>query len=147
MISIRRYQPRDLPRILKIENQSFGADAWPAELFREFGEECPEMFLVARVGLRVAGYSITCTAKNAAELASIAVLPKFRGRGVASALLARSIRAVRRRPATALWLMVRRDNHAAIDLYRRFGFVRTATVYGYYEDGAVAWRMRLELSK
>jgi ribosomal-protein-alanine acetyltransferase len=145
VITIRRFRVGDLPRILTIERESFGTDAWPAELFREYAAECPEMFLVARAGLRVAGYSITCMVRHGAEIASIAVLPRFRGRGIARALLARSIRMVRRREAAAIWLMVRRDNRAAIELYRSFGFARTGTVYAYYEDGSVAWRMRLDL--
>lgn len=41
--------------------------------------------------------------------------------------------------------MVRRDNAAAIRLYKKFGFVRTARINGYYEDGSAAWRMRLLL--
>jgi [ribosomal protein S18]-alanine N-acetyltransferase len=43
-------------------------------------------------------------------------------------------------------LMVRRDNRAAIHLYRRFGFRRVATVDAYYEDGAAGWRMKLRLT-
>ena len=145
MITIRRFRRGDLPRILKIEQESFGVDAWPADLFEEYAAVTPELFLVARAGLRVAGYSITSMVRHGAEIASIAVLPQFRGRGVARRLLARSIRDVRSRGAAALWLMVRRDNYPAIELYKRFGFVRTATVAGYYEDGATGWRMRLEL--
>jgi ribosomal protein S18 acetylase RimI-like enzyme len=42
--------------------------------------------------------------------------------------------------------MVRRDNHAAISLYRTFGFRRTGTVIRYYDDGATGWRMSLKLT-
>ena len=31
--------------------------------------------------------------------------------------------------------MVRRDNQSAIELYRKFGFIRTASVHWYFEDG------------
>lgn len=144
---IRRFQIGDLPRILRIEKQSFGADAWPAGLFREYARACPRLFLVAWVGRVAAGYSITCIGKNTAEIASIAVLPEYRGRLIASKLLSRTIRKLQRVGVDAITLMVRRDNRGAIDLYRMFGFVRTATVHGYYEDGAVAWRMRLALRK
>lgn len=140
---IRRFQIRDLPGVLNIEKQSFGVDAWPADLFREYARECPRLFFVARVGRVVAGYSITCIARNTADIASIAVLPEFRGRRIASKLLTRSIAKVRRQGVRAVTLMVRRDNRGAIDLYRKLGFLRTHTVHGYYADGAVAWRMRL----
>ena len=143
---IRRFQSRDLPRILKIENQSFGVDAWPAGLFREYARACPRLFLVAWVGRVAAGYSVTCVNKNTADIASIAVLPRYRGRRIASKLLQRTITKLQRLGVDTLTLMVRRENHGAIELYRKFGFVRTATVAGYYEDGATAWRMRLVLN-
>ncbi len=139
---IRLFQPRDLPGVLKIEKRSFDADAWPAELFRVYALQCGRLFFVARVGRVVAGYSITCVVKNTADIASIAVLPEHRGRHIASKLLTKTIAKVRRAGVGAVTLMVRRDNRSAIELYRRFGFVRTHTVHGYYEDGAVAWRMR-----
>lgn len=141
---IRKFQPRDLTGVLKIENASFGADAWPAELFRDFARECPGLFLVAEVKGVAAGYVIGCLHKDRGEIASLAVLPRYRGQGIASRLLTRTLRALERLEAGAVLLMVRRENLAAIELYRQFGFVRTATVYGYYEDGAVAWRMRRE---
>lgn len=133
----------ELPSILKIERESFGADAWPPDLFREYARYNPRLFLVARAGPGIAGYSITCVTPGKAEIVSIAVSPKYRGRGIASRLLSASIRGAWRAGASTVMLMVRRDNTAAIQLYRRFGFVRTATVKGYYEDGGTGWRMRL----
>ena len=139
---IRKYQPRDLPGVLAIEKASFGADAWPAELFREYARECPRLFLVAEVDGTIAGYIIACVGKDRAEIASIAVLPEYRGRRVAFRLLARALRVLEGLGARNVTLMVRRDNSSAIELYRKFGFVRTATVHGYYGDGAAAWRMK-----
>jgi ribosomal-protein-alanine N-acetyltransferase len=144
-IKIRLFETRDLPRILRIEDRSFGQDAWPAELFQEYARTSPKLFLVAIVGRRIAGYSIACLRAQTAELASIAVLPDDRGRGVATRILKAIRRKVRRRGATAMWLMVRPDNKTAIALYRNLGFVRTSSVRGYYEDGSAGWRMRVML--
>jgi [ribosomal protein S18]-alanine N-acetyltransferase len=145
-IKIRLFEARDLPRILRIEDSSFGKDAWPAELFQEYARTSPKLFLVATMGRRrIAGYSIAGIRGHAAELASIAVLPKYRGRGVATRLLKTTRRNVRRRGATAMWLMVRPDNKTAVSLYRTLGFVRTSSVRGYYEDGCAGWRMRVML--
>jgi [ribosomal protein S18]-alanine N-acetyltransferase len=144
-IKIRLFEARDLPRILRIEDSSFGKDAWPAELFQEYARASPKLFLVAIVGRRIAGYSIACIRRQAAELASIAVLPNYRGRGVATRLLKTTRRNVRRRGATAMWLMVRPDNKTAVSLYQTLGFVRTSSVRAYYEDGSAGWRMRVML--
>ena len=85
--SVRRFERRNLKRMVEIERASFGKDAWPAEAFIEYWRESPELFLIARHGRRIAGYSITRTNWRGAELESIAVDPLYRGRGVAQALL------------------------------------------------------------
>jgi ribosomal-protein-alanine N-acetyltransferase len=145
-IRVRRFKASDLPSILRIEKLSFGHDAWPPRLFRDYAQACPRLFLVAAAGRRIVGYSIACLARQAAELASIAVLPEFRGRGVATNLLKAAIKKVRGERVAAMWLMVRSGNKAAASLYRKFGFVRTSSVPGYYEDGASGTRMRALLS-
>ena len=146
-ICVRVFRRQDLSRILKIERASFGRDAWPVEAFEECAITSPSLFLVARAGTEIAGYGIACISRGAGEIASIAVLPRYRGRGVATALLKAMIRKLRRQGVRSISLMVRIDNADAIALYRRFGFVRTATVRGYYEDGASGWRMRLASSQ
>ena len=131
--------------IVRLEKAAFGADAWPSELFEEYAAICPDLFLIARVDLRIAGYSITCVRRGRAELVSIAVSRRYRGRGIATALLQRTWRKLKHAGVAEFRLTVRAGNHEAIRLYRGLGFVRTRTVKGYYADGADGWRMRLEL--
>ena len=73
--------------------------------------------------------------------------PRYRQEGVATALLSATFRKLRKHGAEAVSLMVRRENEPAIRLYRKLGFVRTATVPDYYENGAsrAGWRMRKNL--
>jgi len=140
-ITIRRFERLDLKRIVAIERESFGKDAWQAEAFLEYWRESPELFLVARVGPRIAGYSIArMTSKPGAEIKSIAFHPRYRTRGVAQALLDATVARV---PASTLRLMVSAKNDAALRFYRRYGFVRTRRVKHYYGQGRDAWRMRL----
>jgi [ribosomal protein S18]-alanine N-acetyltransferase len=128
--------------VVDIERASFGKDAWPAELFVEYWRHGPELFLIARVGRRIAGYSITRTSWRGAELESIAVDPRYRGRGVAQALLDATLAQL---PAGAvLRLMVSTANDAALRFYRQYGFVRTRLVKRYYGRGRDAWRMVLK---
>jgi [ribosomal protein S18]-alanine N-acetyltransferase len=145
VIAIRPFKPRDLPGILRIERESFNRDAWPRQLFVEYSRNAPVVFLVATVGGSIAGYSIACFTRHGAEIVSVGVRPKFRQQGVATALLKKTLQRVKKAGAAAVWLMVRRENEGAIRLYRRLGFVRTATVRNYYEDRATAWRMRIIL--
>ena len=71
-IDVRPFARRELNRIVQIEGASFGKDAWPAECFVDYWRESPELFLTARLGRRIAGYSITRTNWRGAELESIA---------------------------------------------------------------------------
>ena len=138
-------QRRDLPRILNIEAASFGRDAWRREAFLEALENCSDLFFIARTSGRIAGYSISCIERGRAELISIAVLPEFRGRGVARALIAAAIASAHDRRIGSVRLMVEVGNDAAIALYRRLGFYRLWTVPNYYGKGRNGWRMELLL--
>lgn len=145
-ISIRSYNHRDLAPILQIERESFGRDAWTRDLFEKLAAENPAWFLVAEHCSGIAGYCIAAMARGGAEIASIAVSVRHRRTGIAQALLRATFARLRRAGLFEVRLMVRRENTAAIRLYRALGFVRTATVRGYYGDGKLAWRMRLALT-
>ncbi len=145
-IQIRRAARGDLPSILRIERVSFTVDAWDAEIFRAYLEDCPELFFVATNGTTVAGYAIACIDGRGADLDSIAVHPRYRHHGVATALLQRTIASLRRRRVPVCRLVVRRTNRTAIALYRRFGFARTTTIPHYYPDGEAGWRMRRRIA-
>lgn len=62
----------------------------------------------------------------------VGVVPAWRGRGLGAHLVARSLRALRKRGCEAVWLSVNVDNPAA-DLYRRLGF-RDAGLRARYEE-------------
>ena len=137
---------RDIDRIVEIELSSFKRDAWERELFVGMLEQCPDLFLVAKVGRRIVGYSITCMQRDKAELVSIAVFPRARLQGAGEALMRWTRRELNRRKVRAWRLMVRIDNEGAIRFYRGLGFKRVRTVKDYYGTGKDGWGMELILS-
>lgn len=141
-IALRPFQTADLDRILEIERASFGREAWDRKLFLEYARACPRLFLVAALGRWVAGYSITCLAPRNAELVSIAVDPRHRGRGLGRAMLDHTLAELRARRLKTWWLMVADGNQTAIDFYLSYGFQRGKRVKGYYGAGRDGWRMR-----
>ena len=147
LVTVRPFEKSDLPGILRIEKESFDRYAWPRDVFVEYARLVPDLFLVARVAGRIAGYSIACLSRHGAEIASLAVHPRHRKGGVATALLKAAVRKVRRSGAQAVRLMVRSQNQEALALYRKLGFVHTGTVPDYYEDGCSGWRMRIALDR
>jgi ribosomal-protein-alanine N-acetyltransferase len=143
--TVRRFAARDLAAVITIERACFKSHAWPPEWLTAYAADFPDLFMVASIEGRIVGYSAAALARGWAELVSVAVLPAFRGRGVASALLSATIGKLRRRGTTGLSLMVRVDNRRAQRLYTRFGFARVRIIAGYYEDGSAGLRMRLRL--
>jgi [ribosomal protein S18]-alanine N-acetyltransferase len=146
-VEVRSFARRDLERVLAIERDSFGKDAWPAELFIEYWRASPELFLIAKQSRKIAGYSIARTDWRGAELESIAVDHADRGRGVAQALLKATIARLRSQGAGTLRLMVSTTNESALRFYQRSGFIRVRKVKRYYGAGRDAWRMRLKLPR
>ena len=145
MTRVRRCRRADLRSVLAIERASFADDAWPRGLFVELLEECPRLFLLGIVDRRVAGYIAAVVRGNAAELVSIAVHPRHRGRGVAGTLMRRVLALLRTDAIGQCWLTVRPGNRCAIRLYLAFGFTRVRRVKDYYGRGRDGLRMRVRL--
>ena len=143
--TIRKARRRDLPRVLEIERASFGVWAYESKLFAEYLLAPASIFLAAWRSGRLLGYALCSARGPRSEVVSLAVDPSERGSGVASALLASSLRRLRLRGASRVFLMVRRANRPARGLYAKFGFRQTRLTPGYYEDGAAAWRMSRNL--
>jgi ribosomal-protein-alanine N-acetyltransferase len=144
-IEVNRFEPADLEPVLAIEQASFAGDAWDRKLFLEYHRHGPDLFLLARLGHRVAGYSITCAGSRNAELASIAVGPRDRRRGVAKTLLDSTHSLLRAKRIKSWWLMVEAGNEPGIRFYEEYGFRRTRLVKRYYGAGRDGYRMRLAL--
>jgi ribosomal-protein-alanine N-acetyltransferase len=136
-LSIRLFRLSDMDGILQIEHASFLEDAYDRNLFANFYQKCGEMFLVAAKDRTVLGYMLTCRA----ELVSLAVDPKHRGQGIASALMDSTLRRLLRRRIARFHLTVKVTNETAIRFYEGYGFHRSRLVPHYYEDGADGWRM------
>ena len=138
--SVRRFRLSDLDRILSIERASFGRDSYDRNLFAEFFHNCGDLFLVAETASDICGYMVTCIRGSGsdarAELVSVAIHPRHRRHGAASALMDSTLRRLRLRGVVRFGLMVRTTNHEALAFYQKYGFHKVRIVRGYYEDRA-----------
>ena len=93
---------------------------------------------------------VTCTrsreGSRRAHLISVAVDPRRRGGGVASALMDSTLRRLRRRRVKRFSLMVKVTNRGALALYRKYGFLQLRIARKYYSDGKDAWLMVRDLA-
>ena len=136
-ISVRPVQIADLDRVLAIERACFGKYAYDRKLFAEYTRTCGDLFLVAEEGVKVIGYGITRIWDSArAELVSIAVDPAAQRHGAAAALMARTLRRLRRLGLERLTLTVKVSNLPARAFYEKLGFRKVRRAPRYYEDGS-----------
>ena len=140
-IQIVPFRLRHLARVIRIERASFGAEAWPRKYFLELYRDCRDFFVVAKVGGRIAGYAVACAGKRNAEIASLAVHPDYRRRGVADALMRQTLAELGAAGVGRVELMVRTGNTAGAQLYRSLGFRRVRMVPRYYEDSGDGFLM------
>lgn len=137
----------DLDAIDAIERASL-PEPWPRETFAAELTRPWARVDVARVGGAVVGFCDywIVAASHELHVLVIATHPDARGRGVARALLDRSLAAARAAGCTLATLEVRRSNRAAIALYERAGFRTVHVRARYYQrDGEDALVMVREL--
>jgi ribosomal-protein-alanine N-acetyltransferase len=134
----RRARPSDLAALVELDRACFGRRAWSVRAWRE-AVTTPEWttVVIERDGAVVAA-SVLIPDVPRACLASIAVAPEWRRRGLGHALVRDAI--ARARAASARWLSleVDRANRGAVGLYRRQGF---AVARRFWEDGR--WRQEM----
>jgi ribosomal-protein-alanine N-acetyltransferase len=136
-LQIRPFKTEDINSISEIEQLSF-KDPFPSYFLSQLAKANPDTFLVAVMIDKIVGYAVIDRWPDQEHLVSIAVVPESRKMGVGQALLDHLIKRVER---GNLRLEVRRSNNAAVELYRKNGFVQTGVAHGYYTDGEDAIQM------
>jgi ribosomal-protein-alanine N-acetyltransferase len=124
----------DLTPLRRIEKVCFPKDAWP--LFDLIG--ILTFPSIVRLKAVCDGEMVGFVAgdikrsERLAWIATIGVLPEYRGRGIGAALL----RACEEKlEVPVIRLVVRQSNQTAIRLYERFGYAMMGKWRAYYSDG------------
>lgn len=80
------------------------------------------------------GYLVFWVVLDEMHILNLAVHPQHRRRGIARRLLAEGTALAQTLGAKVAWLEVRPSNHAALALYKSFGFKEMGRRPGYYDD-------------
>jgi ribosomal protein S18 acetylase RimI-like enzyme len=135
---------RDLGALRHVEQVCFPKDAWPlidligvltfpgVIRFKAVNDKKMIGFIAGDVR-RMEGV---------AWIATVAVLPEYRGRGIGSALLKACEEKI---TVNRVRLCVRMSNDVAIRLYEKFGYVKVGEWTRYYQDGESALVMEKKL--
>jgi ribosomal-protein-alanine N-acetyltransferase len=140
---IRFATASDLERILEIERLCFD----PPWSRQQFSSSLKELFFVFEEEKEILGFLVACSCKIARRgiIMRIAVHPDYRGRGIATRLIAAALDKFKRMDLRCVELDVDIVKNGAIKLYEKFGFriMRVATVD--YEDEPSYFIMKLLL--
>jgi [ribosomal protein S18]-alanine N-acetyltransferase len=133
-----RYQ--DLGEILTVEKAAFPDSPYSWFDFVYFLTRPGVGFTVALMGERLVGYVVSMGTSDNGMIQSIAVSPGFRRRSIGAALMKSALEHLSE--YKRIYLLVERNNIAAISLYHRFSFKETGKVKrGYYKNGNDAIEM------
>ena len=153
---IREASAADLAKVIMI-NRVCLPENYTFFFFDSILQSYPKAFLVAEVDGDIAGY-IMCRVEQGfsklnrlsitklGHVISIAVLPEYRRRGIAKALLTQAMKALKEEYRCGeIYLEVRVSNTAAISLYQKLGFRIVKVSKRYYVDGEDAYIMARKL--
>jgi ribosomal-protein-alanine N-acetyltransferase len=131
----------DAEAVARLHAQGFYR-GWPREEFSAYlaDPDRTPAYVACDGRHRIAGFALLRLAADEAELVTIAVDRKWRGKGIGRALLAAAFADLMLSPAQKIFLEVADDNAAAIALYRAHGFAEVGRRSGYYPrpDGTPA---------
>lgn len=146
---IRQAQSTDLDDLVKLENASFITDRLSRRSFRHWLTTEHRALLVAEVMQSVVGYILIIyhPGTRLARIYSLAVLPEYRGAGIAKALLLAGEQAACDDGRLYLRLEVSIDNISAISLYEALGFQKFGLYRDYYEDHKDALRYQKRIRR
>lgn len=161
--AVRPMREEDLPETMEIERMSFRSP-WPESAYRhELRYGVDSQFYVLQMQTEgpttwwerarkrwrssdrppILGYIGMRFHSGTAHIATFAIHPDWRGRGLGKYLLLVALEKAVAAGARTVTLEVRVSNRVAQNLYTDVGFQRVGLYRGYYRDGEDAWTMAL----
>jgi len=137
--------PAEIDGVMAVEEASF-TNPWTREMYlSELDNYGVSYFFLAKdESGRIIGFCSFWRVLDELHINNLAVLPDYRRRGVASAILTRVLAEAHHLGANRATLEMRRSNVAAQQLYESFGFTVAGVRRGYYrqpEEDALVLRL------
>lgn len=153
---VRLFKPSDLDQVTAI-NLSCLPENYHQAFYHVMHYRFPKTFLVATASKKIIGYIMCRMERGFSEMqrlklikkghiVSLAVLPKYRGRGVGKALVSKAIKGMKDYDAKESYLEVRVSNQLAINLYKKLEFQTASRKGRYYKDGEDAYIMTKKIA-
>ncbi|BAB67176.1 ribosomal protein S18-alanine N-acetyltransferase [Sulfurisphaera tokodaii] len=147
MIIITNVDENDLPKVYEVEVESF-EDPYPYSLLKAYYYLSRELFLVAKQGDDIVGYSLGIIQFGyRGHVVSIAVKKDYREKGIGSLLLKELEKRFKEYKCTHSYLEVNFKNKTAIEFYHKLGYIIVKLQKNYYGRGKHAFIMVKSFSK
>jgi ribosomal protein S18 acetylase RimI-like enzyme len=133
----------DMQGLMSVEEDSFGIERFNPQVVRAFIERENAFIIVCVEGEEIVGSAMALYSEDASEgkIASIAVLRKFRGRGVGTSLLEECEEVFKRHGLKRYTLEVETNNEPAVALYMSRGYLTKGLIKDFYAPGRDAYCM------
>jgi ribosomal-protein-alanine N-acetyltransferase len=133
-VIIRKMTLDDVAQVIAIDQVSFSLP-WPKSSFHfELTDNPASRCWVAELDGRVAAMLVAWFIVDEIHIATIATHPDFRKQGIGEKLLLFTLQSAKNEGAVSSFLEVRENNDAALNMYRKFGYVENGRRVGYYKD-------------
>lgn len=141
-LMIRPATPKDLDALVRLE-AIFPGDRMSRQSFRRLLKRDSASILVYEENGEIIANSVVLYRRgsSSARVYSLVVHPHEQGRGIARALLKMVESAALNKGCSRLRLEVRADNHAALALYTKLGYIPFGQIDDYYQDHTPAQRL------
>lgn len=141
-------QTSDLTEVIEIEKQLFPQDAWTKDLFLgELAEVgISRSVSVLELAGEIVGYASLRYVGREGDVNTIAIAKNQQRKKLGQKLLDWMIQTALDLGVRELFLDVRADNEAAIEMYKKNGFERIDIRRNYYDHSVDAYVMRKKLA-
>lgn len=131
---IRKMTLDDFEQVVAIDQVSFSLP-WPARSFQfELTDNPASRCWVTEVDGRIAAMLVAWFIVDEIHIATIATHPDYRQQGIGKKLLLHTLQSAKEEGAITSFLELRESNDAALEMYRKFGFVECGRREDYYKD-------------
>ncbi|MBO5310309.1 MAG: ribosomal protein S18-alanine N-acetyltransferase [Clostridia bacterium] len=149
MLKIEKLLPADIPAVVEISQQQFGAHGWQTDMFvQQLDQENHFAFVAKLDGTVVAFVFVMKTFGEKGEdfnVLNIATRKGYENMGIGTEIFAFLIKLSKSLDIGLLWLEVRESNENAIKFYKNLGFCVDYVRKKYYANGENALVMSCKL--
>lgn len=124
---------QDSEKLAQLDKECFSVP-WSEKSFRDESKNELAVYYVAKEDNKIIGYAGFWHVADEGDITNIAVGKNFRRKGVGGLLVETLIKKAKELKLELLTLEVRKTNHSAISLYKKYGFETIGERKRYYSN-------------